>query len=195
MAALHYAWIVSAPDRSVTELLVAMREGDAAAFDDLVPLVYDELKRIARRQLGGERFDVTLGASGLVHETFLKLVGQARAEIRDRAHFLAVAAFAMRRILVDRARARLAGKRGAGLRPVTFEDQLGDDADADTILAINEALTRLSELSARQARVVVCRFFGGFTDEEIAEALAVSVPTVRRDWRMARAWLTRELGA
>jgi RNA polymerase sigma factor (TIGR02999 family) len=179
----------------VTVLLGRLRGGDANVVDSLLPLVYDELRSIARRQLRRERADHTLNATALVHEAYLKLVGQ-RAEWQNRAHFFGVAAQAMRRILVNYAQRRLAGKRGGGAELVTFEDELvAGRSRAEDVLDLDEALERLAAKSARQATGVVYRFFGGMTQEEIAEALGVSVQTVRLDWRMARAWLSRELAA
>jgi RNA polymerase sigma factor (TIGR02999 family) len=191
--AVSFSAAVEPTERSVTELLASLRDGEAGAYDALVPRVYQELQRIARRQIASEPRGSTLSATGLVHEAFLKLIGQAHASFNDRAHFLSVAAVVMRRILVDRARARLAGKRGGGQRAVTLEDQIGLATDAEEVLAIDDLLVRLEELSARQGKIVALRFYGGLTDEEIAEAIGVSLPTVRRDWRVARAWLSSEL--
>ncbi|MEZ4361719.1 MAG: ECF-type sigma factor [Kofleriaceae bacterium] len=178
----------------VTQLLAQWRGGDAAAFEALFPQVYDELHRIAQRLLVGERRGHTLSATALVHEAYVKLIGQDRAALRDRAHFLAVAAVAMRRILISYARTRTAGKRGGSKIAVTLDEaQLGSDDGLANLIAMDELLDRLAELDARAAQVVVYRYYGGLTDEEIAEALSVSAPTVRRAWRAARAWLTSEL--
>jgi RNA polymerase sigma factor (TIGR02999 family) len=179
--------------RSVTQLLGDLREGDRLALDALIGRLYAELRRLAGAKLAREH-NSTLTPTGLVHEAFLRMVGQHAAAIHDRAHFLSVAAMVMRRVLVDRARERLAAKRGAGARSFTLDPELGVPADADS-LAVHEAVERLEAMHQRQARVVICRFFGGMTDEEIAVVLDVSVPTVRRDWRVARAWLVRELSA
>jgi RNA polymerase sigma factor (TIGR02999 family) len=180
----------------ITQLLGQVTEGDRNAVNVLLPLVYDELRRLAGYQLKGERKDHTLNATALVHEAYLKLVRQSQVTWQNRAHFLAVAAQAMRRILINYASARLADKRGGGAPMVTFdESSLGNEARADELVALDEALTRLKALDERQALVVEYRFFGGLTHEEIAEVLGISVPTVKRDWRMARAWLSRELGA
>lgn len=160
----------------------------------LLPLVYDELQRMADIQLRRERGDHTLNATALVHEAYLKLVDQSRVTWKNRAHFLGVAAQAMRRILINYANRRRAQKRGGDRVATTFDDQLmSDDVRADQLIDLDEALGRLKILNERQAVVVEYRFFGGLTHEEIAEVLDVSVPTVRRDWRLARAWLTREL--
>jgi RNA polymerase sigma factor (TIGR02999 family) len=180
--------------RDITGLLAAWRAGNPDAFDRLFPLVYDELRRIAHRQLGSERPDHTLATTALVHEAYLKLVDQTRAQLTDRAHFFAVAARAMRRILVDYARRHQALKRGGAAEPVSLSDAaLVADDRADTLVALDEALTRLAELDARLSQVVECRFFGGLTEEETAEALAVTARTVRRDWVKAKGWLHHEL--
>lgn len=162
----------------------------------LVPLVYDELRVIARRQLRRSRPGGTLDTSALVHEAFLKLSKGAQPDWNDRCHFFAVAASAMRQILVDYARGKSRLKRGGDRRRVTLDANVGAVYDeAETVLAIDRALTKLSELNPRLTRVVECRFFSGLTEAETAEALAVSDRTVRRDWTKARAWLHRELEA
>jgi RNA polymerase sigma factor (TIGR02999 family) len=162
--------------------------------DALLPLVYDELRRIAHRQLRAERTDHTLSTTALVHEAYVKLADQTRAQWNDRAHFFAVAAVAMRRILVDYARKRQAEKRGGGVRPVTLDDAAALIEDrADALLAVDEALTRLAGIDERLSRVVECRFFGGLTEEETATALRVTARTVRRDWVKAKGWLYQEL--
>jgi RNA polymerase sigma factor (TIGR02999 family) len=169
-----------------------MRDGDGAL--ELDPALYQELRAIAHRQLRGERRDHVVCTTVLANDAYLKLAGQGEARISDRAHFLAVAATAMRRILVDYARARLADKRGGRDVVVTFEDAVGGGAaTAGELIALDEVLARLEAVSERQARVVVYRVFGGLGEEECAEVLGVSVPTIRRDWRFARAWLVREL--
>ena len=150
---------------------------------------------MAHRQLRRERGGHTLNTNALVHEAYLKLVRQDRANWQNRAHFFGVAALAMRRILINYAKSRKAEKRGGGAALATLEDdQMGSVARTDELLALDEALGRLAERSERHARVVEMAFFGGLTQPEIAEALGVSETTVRRDWRMARAWLTQELG-
>ncbi len=180
---------------NVTQLLVRVREGDAAAQEEVWPLVYDQMRRIAQRQLAGERADHTLNATALVHEAYMKLVGQTRVDWRDRAQFYALAARSMRRILIDYARKRLAEKRGGGQALVTFDEsfQGRKDARAEELIDLDNALDRLKEMHERQAKVVELRFFGSLTEEEIAEALKVSVPTVKRDWRVAKAWLAKQL--
>ena len=183
----------------ITDLLLEARRGDADALNRLLPLVYDHLLRIARHTLLGEHPDHTLGTTGLVHETYLRLVDQSRVEYADRAHFFALAARAMRHVLVDHARRHGADKRGGGIRAVTLEDALANrptaslDERADTLAAVDEALTRLATIDVRLAQVVECRFFGGLTEDETAEALGITPRTVRRDWVKAKAWLYREL--
>jgi RNA polymerase sigma factor (TIGR02999 family) len=156
--------------------------------------VYDRLRALARAQLASERAGHTLNATALVHESYLNLIGQARMSWESRAHFYAIAAQAMRRILIDYARRRMAKKRGGKSPFVTFDDSLiGGDQRAEEVVALDAALVKLRELSERQSQVVEYRFFGGLTHEEIAEVLSISVPTVRRDWRIAKAWLANEL--
>jgi RNA polymerase sigma factor (TIGR02999 family) len=182
------------PSADVTELLADLRAGDPAAVDAILPHVYAELQDLARRQLRGERDGHTLNTTALVHEAYLKLVRQDRAEWQNRAHFLGVAALAMRRILINYAKKRSREKRGGGAVLATFEEgAVGRVTRTDELLALDEALDRLAERSERQARVVEMAFFGGLTQPETAEALGVSEITVRRDWRMARAWLSHEL--
>ncbi|MDQ7065988.1 MAG: ECF-type sigma factor [candidate division KSB1 bacterium] len=178
----------------ITLLLRELREGDTGVVDRLMPLVYETLQAIARRQLRRERRYHTLDTTALVHEAYLKLVDQKRVEWQNRAHFFAIAAQAMRRILINYARKRLAEKRGGGQPLATFNEQsMLRETRAEELLALDEALAALAHMHERQARVVEYRFFGGLTHEEIAHVLGVSVPTVRRDWRLARAYLTREL--
>jgi len=180
----------------VTQMLVQLTGGSRAVVDALMPLVYEELHRIAERSLSRERHEHTLNATALVHEAYLKLVDQERITWQNRAHFYGIAAQAMRRILVNYAEARKAQKRGGGEALVTFNDDLmGKETRAGELVDLDEALTRLKLLSERQAAVVEYHFFGGLTHEEIGEVLSVSLPTVRRDWRLAKAWLTRELKA
>jgi RNA polymerase sigma factor (TIGR02999 family) len=179
----------------VTGLLRAWRQGDTAAGDRLLALLYRELHAMARHRLAHERPGVTLQTTALVHEAYLRLVGQTRIDYRDRGHFLALAATMMRRVLVDRARARDAGKRGGGVEPVTLTgvDAAGLDPVVE-LLDVDRALDRLAEDYPRPARVVELRFFGGLEFEEIAAALGISERTAKRDWAFARAWLARELG-
>jgi RNA polymerase sigma factor (TIGR02999 family) len=177
----------------VTRLLQRLRAGDADARERLFPLVYEELRQVARRALRRERPDHTLRPTELVHEAFLKL-GAAEGPWQDRAHFLGVAARAMRQILVDHARRRLAGKRGGGMVPTTLEDIGSDEGlPPEEVLALDAALDRLEQMDARLRSLVEYRFFGGLSDREIAELLQVSERTVNRDWAKARAWLHKEV--
>lgn len=179
----------------ITELLIRLEGGDdPRVVDQLFPLVYDELRRIARAQMRRERPDHTLRATALVNEAYLKLVDQTRVAWQNRAHFFAIAARAMRRILVDYARTRSREKRGGGWERVTLEGVESDaGSELDELLELDEALTRLGEVDPRQAQVVEMRFFAGVSMEEIAKVLNVSAATVDRDWRSARAWLSVEL--
>jgi len=177
----------------VTRLLRSLGH-DGRALDALLPIVYDELRGIARRQLGTERSDHTLQPTALVHEAYLKLSRLDRIEWVNRAQFFAIAAQAMRRVLVDYALARRAAKRGGGALHVPLADALLVSADdARDILALNEALAGLEQREPRLARVVECRYFAGLSIDETAEALSISPATVKRDWVVARAWLNREL--
>jgi RNA polymerase sigma factor (TIGR02999 family) len=179
------------PESSV---LSELRSGKRGALDQLIPLVYQELRAIAHRQLAARAAHGTLSTTALVHEAYLKLVDQSRADWRDRAHFLAVASLAMRHVLVDRAKARSALKRGGTRRRITLDDaHIAVDDQPDALLQLDEAMNRLAELQPRLARVVECRFFGGLTEEEFAEALGVTVRTVQRDWAKAKMLLQREL--
>jgi RNA polymerase sigma factor (TIGR02999 family) len=184
------------PDGGVTSLLEAWCDGDTGARERLLPLLYEDLRRAARRQLGREGRPHTLCATALVHEAYLRLVDQRAARFRSRAQFLAVASETMRRILVDHARRRLAAKRGGGEVAVTLEPSVAGGAARDVeVLALDGALLELAGLDPRSARVVELRFFGGLSIEEAAAALDVSRATVERDWTAARAWLYRRLGA
>jgi RNA polymerase sigma factor (TIGR02999 family) len=178
----------------ITQLLVAHREGDRNALGRLLPLIYVDLQRLARRQLVGRRSGHTLNTTGLVHEAYLKLVNARAAEWDDRGHFFSVAAIAMRQIIVDHARSYQALKRG-GSQPIhSLEDiEIAVEEQADAIVELDQALARLGELDERLPRVVECRLFAGFTSEETAGALGVSKKTVDRDWKRARAWLRRAL--
>jgi len=176
--------------RQVTELIVGLQDGDPLAWDRLLPLVYDELRRIARRQLRRQRGDHTLNTTALVHEAYLKLVDPARVPYASRAHFFAVASRAMRHVLIDYARKHATAKRGGEWQRVPLDElEISVEARADTLLALDEALTHLTQLNERLGRVVECRFFGGLTEAETAEALSITERTVRRDWVKARAWL------
>ncbi len=180
--------------QEVTLLVQALQGGDVRAADVLFPTVYDELRDIAQRQLRGERRGHTLTPTALVHEVYARMVDQTRVAWQGRAHFCAVAAQAMRRVLVDHARSRRALKRGGEGEPLPLDAvRVAVDAQAAHIVALDEALTRLGALSERLARVVELRFFGGLTEEEAAEAMGVTARTVRRDWVKAKAWLYKEL--
>ena len=178
----------------VASLLEVFEGGDRDALDRLLPLVYDELRRIAHRELQRERGDHTLSTTEVVHEAYLKLAEHQRVSSGEQVRFLAVAATAVRRALVEHARRRDAAKRGGGQRPVTLDEEAISVAGAsDDLLALDEALTQLAALDERLARVVECRYFGGLTEDETAAALGVTARTVRRDWVKARGWLFREL--
>jgi RNA polymerase sigma factor (TIGR02999 family) len=181
------------PDPSVTTLLRAWRAGDRGALDRLIPLVHEELHRLAQGYMRGERPDHTLQATALVNEAYLRLV-EADVDWRDRAHFFAVAATTMRRILVDHARSKGRKKRAGALVSLEESAVVAPDRDAE-LLAIDEALTRLAGNDERAAKVVELHYFGGLTYDEIAEALGISAATVDRDLRFAKAWLYRELKA
>jgi RNA polymerase sigma-70 factor (ECF subfamily) len=179
----------------VTELLSAWSAGDSDAFDRVMPLVFDELHRMAARHLAGERSDISLQATGLVNEVCLRLLGWGRIHWQNRSHFFGVSAQMMRRVLVDLARRRSAGRRGGSIiQHLSFEglDLPASQPDED-LVAVDEALDALAVEDPRKARVVELRFFGGLTVEETAEALGVSVRTVHTDWAFARAWLYRAL--
>ena len=181
------------PAASIDRLFDRLESGDGGAVTELMPLVYDELRRLARRYVRQERA-ASVQATDLVHEAYLRLARDRPRRWQDRTHFLAIAAIGMRRVLVERARARGARKRGGDRVQVTLDDALvaapGTTVD---LLAIDRALSALAALDARQARIVELRFFAGMTVEEAAEATGVSPATVKRDWTLARAWLQREL--
>jgi RNA polymerase sigma-70 factor (ECF subfamily) len=178
----------------VTELLLAWGSGDRAALDELVPIIHEELRRLARHQMRGERDNHTLQTTALVNEAFLRLVDLRRILWQDRAHFLALSARLMRRILVDHARSRSYQKRGGGAAKVTLDESLVASPERDVdLVALDDALEDLARVDARKSQVVELRFFGGLSVEETAEALKVSPETVTRDWRLAKAWLLREI--
>jgi len=181
---------------TVTALLADWSRGDTTALEQLLPLVYTELRRIATRQLRRERTGHTLQPTALVHEVYLRLVDQRHADWQNRAHFLGVAARIMRRILVDHARRHIAGKRGGGLQCVSIDDAQEIAAAGEMpILALDNALGRLHDMDPDLARVVELRAFGGLTIDEAAHVLGVSPSTTKRDWRTAKAWLKREMDA
>lgn len=188
------------PDRilpsreAITGLLQAHHQGDRDAFERLVPLIYDDLRGIARRQLARSGPSPTLNATALVHEAWFQLVDETRVDWQSRGHFFAIAARAMRRIVVDHARERSAQKRGGDQVQVELDpDLLGVERQAETLLALDQALTTIASFSERLARVAECRLFGGLSEEETAAALEISLRTAQREWQRARAWLQREM--
>lgn len=190
------------PERGeITELLAELGRGNETAREPLFESVYEELRALARSRLRSERDGITLGTTALVHEAYLRLAPLDGIEWRDRSHFFATAARAMRRILIDRARAAGRQKRGSGARPVALNETVVTppedpfDASADALLALDEALVRLGHLSQRQLKVVELRFFAGLSVPETADVLGIGINTVKRDWNTARAWLNRELAA
>lgn len=182
-------------DPSVTACLERLRAGEPGALDRLLPLVYDQMRVLARAQLRREDVGSTLGATALVHEAYVRLAEREHLAPKDRSHFFAMASQSMRRVLIDHARARKRIKRGLGAVPVSLDevDSMLTVEAADELAALDEALTRLEQVNARAAQVVERRFFGGLTLEETAESLGVSLKTVQRDWLLARAWLRREV--
>jgi RNA polymerase sigma factor (TIGR02999 family) len=199
------------PDDRITQLLVAWSEGDSGALENLTPLIYEQLRRLAAQHLRREPAAQTLQTTGLVHEAFLRLVDQRSPRWQNRSHFFAIASSLMRRVLVDQARVRLAEKRGGGKANLRLDDlsatlegrgeqllleaqsDAGEQAARANLIGIDAALTRLDALDHRQAQIVELRFFGGLTVEETAKVLEISNATVKRDWMMAKAWLAREL--
>ncbi len=182
-------------DDTVTQLLAKLRGGEVEALDDLVPIIYDQLKRLARVQLRREDTGHTLGPTALVHEAYVRLSDRERLQPADRHHFLSIFAQAMRRVLIEHARARNRTKRGSGVVAVPLsevEDWLSDSA-ASELVSLDEALDRLEVANLRAAQVVQHRFFGGLSLEETAEVMTVSTKTVQRDWMLARAWLRKEI--
>lgn len=183
------------PSANVTELLRQWEEGDHDALNRIVPLVYAELRRIASRRLGREASPRSLTPTALVHDAYLKLMDVRQARFRDRAHFLAMASRVMRRLLIDRARARRAARRGGGAEVIEWDDDLvASDAQADALADLDEALTRLEAIDPRQGQIVEQRYFGGLSLEETAEVIGVSLATVKRELRFAHAWLAAALG-
>lgn len=183
-----------AHDPNITQALERLSAGDREAFDRLVPAVYDQLRRLAERELHKERTGHTLTPTALVNEVYLKLVQLDRISWQGRAHFFGACAQAMRRILISHARSRKAGKRGAGAAHASLDDVvIAASERPDDLLALDDALERLAALNPRQAKVVECRYFAGMEIEEVAEVVGASAATVKRDWTAARAWLNREL--
>jgi RNA polymerase sigma factor (TIGR02999 family) len=188
------AYTMPPPSQQVTELLLAWSRGQPSALDKLVPLVYEELHQLAHRYMAGERSGQSLQTTALVNEVYLRLVDCSRVQWQNRAHFFAVSAQLMRRILVDLARSRGYLKRGAGGRPLSIEHSPNILQQPDpNLVALDDALKALAAMDPRKGRVVELRFFGGLTAEETAEVLKVSPETVLRDWKLAKVWLLREL--
>jgi RNA polymerase sigma factor (TIGR02999 family) len=182
------------PQGEVTSLLVAWGKGDQNALKELMPLVYNELHRMARRAWSVQDQGNTLQPTALINEAYLRLADVENASFQNRCHFFAVACTAMRQILVNHARSRLAGKRGSGRVPVSLDDvQLAVHQEAAQVVALHDALERLQAVDERKSRVIEMRYFGGLSIEETAEALGVSIITVNRDFRLARTWLMREM--
>lgn len=183
-----------APQEAAAQLLVRLGEGDKAALDEMTPLVYDELRRLAQRLLAVERPDHTLQPTALVHEAYLRLVGQRAVDWRNRAHFLGLAATMMRRVLINHAKARTAAKREGFAKAVTLEDAFGVfPAPAIDVLALDRSLDELARLDPQQGKVVELRYFGGLSIEETAEYLGISPATVKREWGTARLWLLQRM--
>ena len=182
------------PEDTVTHLLAAWSNGDESALNELMPLVYAELHRIARRAFGGQDNGNTLQPTALINEAYLKLVNAEKSSFQNRGHFFAVASVAMRQILVNHAQSNLAAKRGGERRKISLDDvELVVHQEAAEVVALHEALKALNEIDPRKSRIVEMRYFGGLSIEETAEALGVSVITVNRDWRLARTWLVRQM--
>ena len=181
---------MSAAEGDVTDLLLRWTAGEQTALDHLTPLLYDDLRRLARDVLAREQPGHTLSATALVHEAYLRLVDQRRVRWENRAHFFGAAAHIMRRVLVDHARAKRAAKRGGGsVRSVLDEDAASVETIAEEVLDLDAALSRLGEVDDRKVRIVEMKFFGGMTNQEVAVTLGISDATVERDWKLARAWL------
>jgi RNA polymerase sigma factor (TIGR02999 family) len=186
--------VPSTPPHQVTSLLQAWGQGDEQALQQLIPIVYEELRRVASRHMAGERASHTLQTTALIHEVYVRLVDVRSAPMKNRAHFLATCARLMRNILVDFARSRHYQKRGGGVVHVALDEALHVSSMPDPdLVAIDDALVRLAAFDQRKSQVVELRFFGGLSVEETAEALAISPETVMRDWKLAKAWLLREL--
>ncbi|QQS47563.1 MAG: sigma-70 family RNA polymerase sigma factor [Acidobacteriota bacterium] len=180
--------------QDITQLLLAWGEGDQAALERLMPLVYEEMRKIARRYMVRQRPDHTLQTTALVNEAYLRLIDSSKVKWQNRAHFFAISAQLMRRILVDFARARMNQKRGGGVQKVVLDEALTISAEpSEELVALDDAMNELAAIDKRQSQIVELRYFGGLTEEETAEVLDISTRTVRRDWSLARAWLYRQL--
>jgi RNA polymerase sigma-70 factor (ECF subfamily) len=185
--------MVISPTTDVTRLLINWGNGDQAALDELIPLVYDELRRLAGRYMRRESQDHTLQTSALVNEAYMRLVDQKSVQWQNRAQFFGVAAQLMRRILVDHARTRSRAKRGGGIQMVLLTDQSVMSNEAAEVVALDEALRNLAEMDPRKSQIVEMKFFGGLTNDEVAEVLKVTSRTIEREWRKAKAWLHRAI--
>lgn len=186
--------MTASSSKDVTQLLLAWNSGDHSALDQIIPIVYEELRRVARRYLRREQGGHTLETTALVHEVYLRLIDANSVEWQDRAHFFAISARLMRQILVDFARRRKQVKRGAEASKLSFDEALMVPLEQSAdLVALDDALKTLASLNLRQSKVVELKYFGGLTEEEIAEVLDISARTVRHDWSLARAWLYREL--
>jgi len=183
-----------APSKQVSELLLHWGNGDRKALEAILPLVYNELRRLARANLRQQRPNHTLQTTALVHEAYLRLADETSLHVQSRAHFLGIAAQLMRWILVDYERNRRAAKRGAGLTRITLDQSIALPQSDMDLLALDEALDRLAELDAQQSKIIELRFFGGLSIEDTSEFLGISPATVKRSWASARAWLLREMG-
>lgn len=185
---------IADPRAAITRLLLAHHQGDGEAFAQLVPLIYDDLRQIARRQLAKSGMSPTLNATALVHEAYFQLVDETRVDWQSRGHFFAIAARSMRRILIDYVRERRAQKRGGNQVQVDLDpNAIAIEQQAETLLALDQALGTIASFSERLARVVECRLFGGLSEEETAAALGISLRTAQREWQRARAWLQKEM--
>jgi RNA polymerase sigma factor (TIGR02999 family) len=184
---------MSSDEHDVTELLREWSGGNKQALHELLPIIYDELRRVAHQYLHSERAEITLQTTALVHEAYLKLIDQHSCNWQNRAHFFAIAAQAMRRILIDNARRRTAGKRPKGERVSLDDIALVSNQRDENLLALDRALEQLEAIDPQQSRIIELRYFGGLTIEETAEAMNLSAATVKREWAMARAWLYKEL--
>ena len=180
--------------QDITQLLLAWGDGDKQALDKLMPFVYEELRRLARNYMRNQPSDHTLQTTALVNEAYLRLIDSSQVRWQNRTHFFAISAQLMRRILVDFARSKNAKKRGGEDQKITFDEALPVSVEKEfELIALDDALKELAKMNERQSQIVEMRYFGGLTEEEIAEALDISTRTVRRDWSVARAWLYREL--
>jgi len=187
--------MIPASEHDITDMLLDWGKGDKAALDRVMPLIYNELRRLAHRQMRRERAgDTMMQTTSLINEAYLRLIDYERVQPQDRSHFFAIAAQAMRRILIERARSRRTAKRGSGGQKVSLDDaaDLVDDRAAN-LVALDDALTSLATIDPRKAQIVELKYFGGMTIDETAKALGVSTPTVERDWQMAKIWLRREI--